>query len=197
MDRKNRKKGIVLGLTGGISTGKTSVLNEFKKHGIKTISCDEISKKIYKWTNVQKRIKKLFRTLNRKKIAEIIFSDIKKRKLLEKILHPEIIKELKKQIKLLPTSNFRLPAVIVDVPLLFEVDISEMFEKIIVVYCPENIQIRRLANRDKISDADAKKRIRSQMPMSEKINRADYVVNNSGNFADTKKEIKKILDKLS
>jgi len=193
MKKRNRKERIVIGLTGGIATGKTSVLNEFKKHGIKTISCDEISKKIYRRrTNVRKRIKKFFGTLNRKKIAEIIFSDVKKRKLLERILHPEIIKELN---RLITQSPNRL--IVVDAPLLFEADIPDMFGKIIVVYCPENVQIKRLAVRDRISVSDAKKRIRSQMQMREKIKMADYVVDNSGSFAATKKEIKKILDKLS
>jgi len=74
----------IIGLTGGIASGKTTVLNEFKKLGIKTISCDEIAKKIYKRTNVHKRIKKLFGTSNRKKIAKIIFSDSAKRKLTQK-----------------------------------------------------------------------------------------------------------------
>lgn len=197
MQLKNKNKNSksqVVGLTGGIASGKTIVLNEFKKLGVKTISCDEISKKVYKWTDVHKKIKKLFGTLNRKKIAKIIFSDFTKRKQLERILHPAIIKELKKQLKLLPTPYSLLPAVI-DVPLLFEAHLEQMFDKIIVVYCKKNQQISRLMKRDKITKTEAEKRITSQMPLSKKIELADFIIKNTGDREKIKSQIKKCLIK--
>jgi len=179
----------IIGLTGGIASGKTTVLNEFKKLGIKTISCDEIAKKIYKRTNVHKRIKKLFGTSNRKKIAKIIFSDSAKRKQLEEILHPKIIKELKKQFSIL---NSQFSIVVVDVPLLFEAHLEKMFGKIIVVYCKKNQQIDRLMKRDKLTKTEAIRRISSQLPISIKIKKADIIINNSKTLTYIKKQVQKI-----
>ena len=191
------KKLKIIGLTGGIASGKTTILTEFKKLGIKTISCDEIAKKIYKRTSVHKRIKKLFGTSSRKKIAKIIFSDFTKRKQLEKIMHPLIIKELKNQLKLLPTPYSLLP-VVIDVPLLFEAHLEKMFDKIIVVYCKKNQQTSRLMKRDKLTKSEAIKRIASQIRMSEKIKHSDFILRNDALVRGKKinSQIKKILDKI-
>ncbi|MFA5779631.1 MAG: dephospho-CoA kinase [Elusimicrobiota bacterium] len=191
---ENRKPKII-GLTGGLASGKTTVLNQFEKLGVKTISCDEIAKKVFYGTNVPKKIKKLFGTLNRKKIAKIIFSDFAKRKQLEKILHPEIIKELKKQFSIL---NSQFSIVVVDVPLLFEVHLEKMFDKIIVVYCKKNQQISRLMKRDKLTKSEAIKRIASQMPMGEKIKLADFTIKNTESLRRKKinSQVKKMLDKI-
>ena len=170
--------GHIFGLTGGVASGKTTVLNEFKKLGVKTISCDDISKNIFYKKNISVKIKKLFKTLDRKKIAKIIFSDLIKRKQLEKILHPEIIKQLKKQLKLLHTSRYTLPVFVVDVPLLFEAHLEKMFDKIIVVYCKKSQQISRLMKRDKITKKEAEKMLLSQIPLLEKVRHADFVVKN-------------------
>ncbi|MBI5574691.1 MAG: dephospho-CoA kinase [Elusimicrobia bacterium] len=168
---------MIIGLTGGIASGKTTVLNQFRKLGIKTISCDEIAKKIFYKKNIGIKIKKIFGILDRKKIAKIIFSDFTKRKQLEKITHPLIIKELKKQLKSLTTYHLPLTAV-VDVPLLFEARLEKMFDKIIVVYCKKNQQISRLMKRDKLTKSEATKRIASQMSLSKKIKLADFVLRN-------------------
>lgn len=187
------KKLKIIGLTGGIASGKTIVLNEFKKLGIKTISCDEIAKKIFYEKNISIKIRKLFGTLNRKKIAKIIFLDFVKRKRLEKILHPEIIRELKKQLKLLAARHAGVA--IVDVPLLFETHLEKMFDKIIAVYCKKNQQINRLMKRDKLTKSEATKRIESQMPLSRKIKLADFILRNTGE-KKINLQIKKILDLL-
>lgn len=194
--KNEKRKPKIIGLTGGIASGKTTVLNEFKKLGVKTISCDVIARKVFNGTNVPKRIRKLFGTLDRKKIAKIIFSDFAKRKQLERILHPLIIKELKKQLS---TIDYRLStAVIVDVPLLFETHLEKMFDKIIVVYCKKNQQISRLMKRDKLIKSEATKRIASQMPMSKKIKLADFTIKNTESLRRKKinSQVKKILDKI-
>ncbi|HAX62116.1 MAG TPA: dephospho-CoA kinase [Elusimicrobia bacterium] len=183
MSKRINQKPRILGLTGGIASGKTTVLNQFKKLGIKTISCDEIARKVYTRANVRKKIKKYFGTLNRKKIAKIIFSDFTKRKQLEKILHPAIIKNLKKQLNLLPSTFYLLP-VIVDVPLLFETHLEKMFDKIIVVYCKKNQQISRLMKRDKLTKTEAIRRISAQLPLSKKLKLADIIIDNTKNLLD-------------
>lgn len=186
---KNQKSKIV-GLTGGLASGKTLVLKEFKKLGIKTISCDDIAKKIYNRTNVRKCIKKHFGTLNRKKIAEIIFSNTNKKKILEKILHPAIIKDLKNRL----SSIVHRPShVIVDAPLLFEANIEQLFDKIIVVYCRKKQQVRRLCIRDNIPAREAIKRIESQIALKKKLKWADYIIDNTGKKQTIARQAKDIL----
>jgi len=194
MEKSDRKRGIVVGLTGGIATGKTSVLAEFEKSGARVIACDAIAKEVFYLKEVNDKIRKAFATTDRKKIAAMIFSNPSARRRLEKITHPRIIRELKKRIRA-ALSGFR-GIVAADVPLLYEINIEGVFDRIVVVYCPAEAQKKRLMRREKISSSSALGRIRSQMPMAEKLRRADFVIDNSGDFGDTKKDIKKVLDKL-
>ncbi len=194
MEKINRKKAKVIGLTGGIATGKTSVLGEFEKRGARAISCDEIAKEVFYLKSVNVKIMKAFGTTDRKKIAEIIFSNPASRRRLEKITHPKIIMELKKRINA-AKAGF-LGIVVADVPLLFEINIQGIFDGIAVVYCPQRLQVKRLMRREGISAAAALRRVRAQMPMAEKLKLADFVIDNSGTFASAKKNVKKILDKF-
>lgn len=198
--KTGNKKLRIIGLTGGIASGKTTVLNEFKKFSVKTTSCDEIAEEIFYKTDIQKKIKKLFKTLSRNKIAKIIFSDSAKRKHLEKILHPEIIKQLKKQ--LFPASprgagratlNSELSTVVVDAPLLFEANIEYLFDKIIVVYCRKSQQLKRLCIRDNISRQEAGRRIGSQIPLLIKLKWADCIIDNTGTRHAVREQIEFIL----
>ncbi|MDD5688181.1 MAG: dephospho-CoA kinase [Elusimicrobia bacterium] len=192
MINKINYKTRVIGLTGGIASGKTLVLNYFKKLGIKTISCDDIAKKVYYYTDVQVKIKKLFGTLNRKEIANIIFSNSRKRRQLEKIMHPKILKELNFQ-----SSIFNLQSsIVVDVPLLYEAKIQNMFDKIIVVYCKKSQQIERLSKRDNISKKESLRRVNSQIVLIEKAKMADYIIDNSKEMLKTKKQVKRLKDEL-
>ena len=138
MEKINRKKAKVIGLTGGIATGKTSVLGEFEKRGARAISCDEIAKEVFYLKSVNVKIMKAFGTTDRKKIAEIIFSNPASRRRLEKITHPKIIMELKKRINA-AKAGF-LGIVVADVPLLFEINIQGIFDGIAVVYCPQRLR---------------------------------------------------------
>lgn len=123
----------------------------------------------------------------------MIFADVKKRLALEKILHPEIIGGLKKQLS---AAVGRMPAVIVDVPLLYEAHLEKMFDKIIVVYCKKNQQISRLMKRDKITKTEALRRLSSQIPLSKKTEFAGFLIKNTGRREKIKTQIKKMLDKL-
>jgi len=189
----NKLKPKVIGLTGGVASGKTTVLNEFRKAKFIVISSDRISRETFYKKNIGRKIKNLFGTLSRDKIRKIIFSNVEKRHKLEKILHPEIIKTLKSQILNLKS---KCPAIVVDVPLLFEVHLEKMFDKTIVVYCKKNQQLTRLMKRDKITKKQAKGMIRSQMPLSKKVKLADFVVKNTGQKNKIKHIVKKLLDKI-
>ncbi|HAM39350.1 MAG TPA: dephospho-CoA kinase [Elusimicrobia bacterium] len=183
-----------IGLTGGIASGKSLVISELKKIGINTISSDEIARDVYYNSDISKRIKSIFGTLDRKKIANIMFSDIKKRKLLEKIIHPIVIREIKRKIQNLREKNVKI--VVVDVPLLFEAKIGYLFDKIIVVYCDNTNQIKRLINRDKINKSKAVERIGTQISLIKKVKMADYIIDNTMGKLKIRTEIKKILDKI-
>ncbi|MBN1385268.1 MAG: dephospho-CoA kinase [Elusimicrobia bacterium] len=198
LKKRNKKYRLkIIALTGGIASGKTFVLNEFKKHGIETISCDEIAEEVFYKTDVKKNIKKYFKTLNRKKIAKLIFSDEKKKNQLEHILHPRIIKKLKRKLS---TLNHELStAVIIDIPLLFEADVESVmggFDKIIVVYCRKKQQLRRLCIRNNISLGEANMMLNSQIPLLKKMKWADYIIDNTGKKQSVKEQVLSVLKKI-
>jgi dephospho-CoA kinase len=189
MNLRRKKKSVILGITGGIASGKSSVVKEFAKLGARVIDSDVIARKIVRpKSNVWKRIVKCFglpgkdillpgNLIDRKKLAVIIFSDSKKRKVLEKITHPVIIKEIKKQLCSISCSFNGL--IIVDAPLLFEAGLESTVDKILVVRIPKEMQIARLRKRDSLSRRQAIKRINTQMPLGKKVKLADYVIDNS------------------
>jgi len=179
------KKPSVFGLTGGIASGKSTVLNEFARLGAKIIESDKIAHDIYlKGRPAYKKILAKFgkevltsnKDIDRKKLGNIIFSSRPKRKKLEKITHPEIIAEIKRQINKLSKNN---RIVVVDAPLLFEVKLEKMFKKIIVVWVPGKIQLQRLMKRDKITKTEAQKQISTQISLDKKKQMGDYVIDNS------------------
>lgn len=215
---KTRKKRIVLGVTGGIASGKTSVVKELVKLGAKAVYADEIAHKIIQpgtaaWKKIVlcfgngiispdksipitggKRLPQPEGSIDRKKLAAIIFSDPAKRKMLDRITHPAIIKEIKSRIDKVSGSSGGIIAV--DAPLLFEAGLESLFDKILVVWVPEKLQLERLMDRNKLPYADALRRIRTQMPLSRKINLADYAIDNSGKPAGVKSEVRRIFNLL-
>lgn len=194
---------IILGLTGGIATGKSTVLTEYKKLGARIIDADLIAHRIIrKGTKVYKTIINKFgkyilkqnREIDRKKLAGIIFSNSKKRKLLEKITHPEIIKEIKNQIKCYLTSSHHL--IVLDAPLLFEKKLTNLVDKTLLVWVPKKIQIKRLVNRDEITRKEAIKRISAQMPLNKKKRLSDYIIDNSKPLKNVRCCVREILKKV-
>ena len=133
-------------------------------------------------------------TLDRSALARIVFSDAARLKELNEIVHPYIFAEQARQIESI-TSSSEDPGrltIIVDAALLVEAGRHENYDLVLVVYCPERIQMRRLAVRDGFSKNQARQRIRMQMPLLEKISYADLVIDTSGRKADTKRHIEHI-----
>lgn len=191
---KNKK--IVIGLTGGIASGKSVVLNEFKKLGVETLDCDKIAREVVEpRQTAYKKIVKVFGKevvkndgwLDRTKLGEIVFHNSRKRKTLEQIVHPQVIKILYEKIN---RSNSNL--IIVDIPLLFEAGLEKMVNKTIVVWCSKKDQFARLLKRNGMRYGDAITRIRSQWPLKKKKQFADFVINNSGSLTETKKHVKQL-----
>ncbi|MEK6646921.1 MAG: dephospho-CoA kinase [Candidatus Firestonebacteria bacterium] len=200
-------KNTVIGLTGGIATGKSTAAKIFKKLGCKIVDADAIAHKIIKHnTSAYRKITAYFgkdileknREINRSKLASIIFSNKNKRLKLNAITHPYIIKEIKKQIKNLKcklnvaAKRSFAKIIILDAPLLFEAKITLLVDKILVIASNEEAQIKRLIKKYNLSPDKAKLRVKSQMPLAKKIKYADYVINNNAKLTDLRKKVKNL-----
>ena len=174
------------GLTGGIASGKSTVAKIFITAGIPVIDADDLARRVVKpGKEAYKAILKQFgksyflenKTIDRKKLGELIFKNENKRKDLESITHPQIAIELQKEL-----SNLRKQKkeyAIYMAPLLFETGISEFFDETILVDLPEELQLKRLMNREEISEQEARARVKTQMPRVEKTNKTEYIILNS------------------
>ena len=176
---------MIIGLTGGIATGKSESAKYFKALGAYIIDADAISHELSK--KGMPALKELVKSfggdilssrgaLDRKKLAEIIFTDKEAKLKVEKILHAYIIARINEII----SKKMKKYNVVINAPLLFEVGLDRICDKIVVIWAPYDVQARRLARRDGLSKEQVEKRISSQMPIEEKVKMADYVIDNTG-----------------
>lgn len=186
---------IIIGLTGSFGSGKTTVAKIFKSLGAKIIDADRIAHNFIKpGTNVYRRIVDTFskdilgknKTIDRNKLAKIVFDNKTWLKKLNNIIQPQVIRLIKKETKILPKEFL-----VLDAPLLIEAGLMKMVDKLIVVKIGRKKQIERLLNKTSLSINDILKRIKTQMPLSEKIRIADFVIDNSGTISQTKKQVKR------
>lgn len=195
----------IIAITGGIATGKTTVakiLSSFLK--AKVIDADKIVHEeiLVPQSTVWGKTIRMFGKdfvqkdlhIDRKSLGNLIFKDISKRKKLEQIVHPAVKKNIKEKLK--QFKKDRIEWVIMDIPLLFESKMQRMANKIIVVARNKDKQIETLCKTKKMSIKDAKNRIGSQLPLSEKIKYADFTVNNNGSIRETKRQVKEIFFNL-
>lgn len=191
---KNKK--VVIGLTGGIASGKSTALKAFKRLGASTISSDDLSRRItQKGRKELQQIVRLFGSsvltvdgnLDRQALAEIVFNNLAARKKLEKILHPAIARERK---KLIAQSQSQL--IVCEVPLLFEARLSKNFDATVLVWVPQSLQLARLKKRDALSLRQARARIQTQLPLNQKKKLADFVLDNSGSPAFLKRQVQRL-----
>jgi dephospho-CoA kinase len=175
---------ILVGLTGGVATGKSTVAAMFSHCGAVVIDADALARDVVTlgkpaWKEIVKTFGKGVlnpdRTLNRQAIGAIIFRYPAKRQALERIIHPRVAREQRRLTKQAARNNPNA-VVIYDVPLLFEADIDKRVDKSIVVTADRETQIARLKKRNGLSRAEAIRRIKSQMPLAKKRQRADYVL---------------------
>ena len=193
---------MIIGITGGISSGKSFFSNYLKEKGFFVICADEISKKITEknqkgYFEIIKNFDNILdenQNVNRKELGNIIFSDFSKRKLLNEILHPIIKEEIKKQINI---GKKTYTNVFVDVPLLYEASFDDLCDYVVVVYCEKETQIKRLMIRDSITREEALKKINSQMNLEEKVKLGNYVINNSLSKEKTLIEFEKFLKEVA
>ena len=187
--------GMVLGLTGGIATGKSTAVAIFKKYGFPIVDADIIARQVVEpETEGLKAIQQAFGkeviqangSLDRKKLAAIIFSNDKKRVMLNELLSPFIRNEIMRQIQ---EKSQLTNLVVVDIPLLYEGGYDQVVDKVAVVYIPESVQQSRLMKRDNLTQLEAEKRIASQWSIEEKKAKADFVFDNQGNHEELEQQI--------
>jgi dephospho-CoA kinase len=175
---------ILVGLTGGVATGKSTVAKMFKQCGAIVIDADELAHEVVKpgkpaWREIVKTFGKTVlntdRSLNRQTIGSIVFHNPKRRRQLEHIIHPRVAREQARLTKQAARKNPQA-VVIYDVPLLFEAGIDTRVDTTIVVTADRKTQMARLKERNGLSRAEAIRRIKSQMPLAKKIRMADIVI---------------------
>lgn len=182
-----------IAIVGNIASGKSEIEKILLEKGYKVICADKVSHEILNSDeNIRQKIYTVFKTYNRKDIANIVFPDASKRKILEEIMHPQIKKEISNFFE----DNKDEELVFASVPLLFEADMQNMFDYIILVYADEKTCFKRIIKRDAFTKEQALLRIKSQMPQEEKMPYADFIIDNNGPIEDLKPQVEGILNKL-
>ena len=192
---------MILGLTGGIGTGKSTVAKMLREKNIPVVDTDSISKEIIEYPEVIEKIKaeissKIFNNenkLDRKKLSEIVFENKDKLKKLNEIMHPVILKKMWEEVEKLK-KDYKI--IVVDIPLLFEINMENEVDKVLLIYSSKEIQIERIMNRDGRTREEAIKIINSQMPLYKKREKSDYIIQNNDSLEKIKKNLDKVVQKL-
>ncbi|GKV54570.1 dephospho-CoA kinase [Sporosarcina sp. NCCP-2222] len=192
---------MIIGLTGSIASGKSTVAAMLREKGYPIVDADEISRLVVEpGSPVLCEIKKAFGDevimedgqLNRAKLGDLIFNDIEKRQQLNGIIHPAVRKEMLRQKEEWVAKG--ASTVIMDIPLLFESRLQPFVDKILVVSVTKDLQKSRLMARNGLSEAEAESRISSQLPMEVKERGADAIVDNNGALEATKQQLEAVLE---
>ena len=195
---------LLLGVTGGIATGKTTVANMLEELGAPIIDFDVLSRVVTEpdkpaWQDIVsffgEQVLLEDKNLDREKLREIVFQDLEKKKKLESFTHPRIGEEF---IKLVEQYTSEDPSAIIQVvvPLLIEASMHPLFHNLLMVYTPEEVQIKRLIERDGMTEEMAMNMIRSQLSVEEKKGYCDMSIDNSGPLDETRKQVEDLWEKL-
>lgn len=184
----------ILGVTGGIATGKSTVVDVFRKAGVPIVDGDLIAREIVE--PGQPALKALVAAfgeeiltedrLNRKKLGEIVFNDPAKRQLLDRLLDGYLRGAITDQIK---DAAKTAPLVVADIPLLYEADYQQYMDQVAVVYIPKELQLTRLMQRDHLTKEAALQRMKSQLSIEEKRQKADFLFDNQGTREETRQQV--------
>jgi dephospho-CoA kinase len=186
----------LIGLTGGIATGKSTVARMLHARGATVIDADELAREVVRpgtpgLRDIVARFGAHLRdaggALDRTALADIVFADAAARRDLERITHPRVIELMQQRIA--DAFARDAPIVIVDVPLLFETGRDDMFEGTLLVHATPEVQLQRICARDGLSAADAQRRLDAQLPIESKRARATWVIENRGDPADTERQV--------
>ncbi|WHY21128.1 dephospho-CoA kinase [Paenibacillus sp. G2S3] len=195
---------MIIGLTGGIASGKSTVSALLVSKGARLVDADVIAREVMlPGHEVLAAAVKQFGseilspdgTLNRGKLGDIVFQDPAALQALNNLTHPAIRREIKDRMNSMEEEDPK-KLIIVDIPLLFESGLESMFHEILVVYVPREVQIARLMERNGLSLEQAEARLNAQMDIEAKRNKADYIIDNSGELAHTEQQVAVLWDRL-
>jgi len=201
------EKVLVVGLTGGIGSGKTEVAKILQKLGAKVIDADIVAREVVSpGTRAFQKIIEEFGgnildengNIDRSKLARIVFSDEKKRKVLNNITHPEVFMRLLEEIKKYASElkHGQVPVVVVDAALIVDAGASPVFDLVLVVTASFEERIKRLVEKRKMEQKEAIMRIKSQIPEKERLKNADIVIENNGTLDDLRKKVEDAWEKI-
>lgn len=191
-----------IALTGGIATGKSYVRAQFEKLGVPTIDADVLAREaVAPGTPGLHAVMKRFGpgvldsngALDRKTLAAVVFADDQARRDLEAIIHPSVRGAIDAWFASLPVGT---PIAIADIPLLYETGRERDFDAVIVVACDPKTQVRRVIERDSLSETDARNRLAAQIPIADKSRRADYVIRSDDTYGETDAQVRAISAQL-
>ena len=191
-------------LTGGIATGKSHVRAAFDRLDVPTIDSDTLARHaVAAGSAGLKAVVQRFGAevldasgaLDRRKLGDIVFADPEARRALEAIVHPEVRMATERWFASLDAT--RHTYAIADIPLLYEVGRDADFEAVIVAACDPAAQLRRVMDRDALSEDEARRRIEAQMPIDDKMRRADYVIRTDGTLEDTGRQVGGVFARLN
>ncbi len=194
-----------IALTGGIATGKSHVLDLFRRRSVPTIQADQVSRKVVEPgqpANQQildrfgKTVLNQDRTVNRPALAQIIFADQRARLDLEAIVHPPVRQAIDLWFEECARTDTTLFA-LAEIPLLFEAGRSHLFDKILVVSCQPETQLARVMQRDRLTQRDAQQRIDAQLPLDDKMARSDWIIYTDGSHQNTSVQVDSALNKIN
>lgn len=193
----------MIGLTGGIASGKSTVAKMLEDLGAAVVNADTLAREVVEpdqdaWKEIVASfgtdVLQADHTLDRTKLRKIIFGDAEARKKLESIIHPRVRALAEKKISEHAAAGYDV--VVYEVPLLFEGNLHAWLRPVILVACDVATQRRRLEQRDGIAAADAQKHIDAQMSLEEKRRLADYVIENSGSLEELERQVQAVLEKI-
>ena len=193
----------LVGLTGGIASGKSTVAEILKRQGAAIINADVLAREVVEpghqaWTEIVNTfgtaVLQPDRTLDRQKLRAIIFDDPDARKKLESIIHPQVRALAEQRIREHAAAGYAV--IVYEVPLLFEGNLQEWLRPVILVACDVDTQRKRLQSRDNLSAVQAQKHIEAQMSLEEKRRLADYVIENNGSLEDLERQVQAVLEKI-
>jgi len=191
----------LVGLTGGIASGKSTVAAILKQLGAAVINADELSREVVQpgkdaWKTIVETfgadILQSDQTLDRKKLRTMVFDNPEARKQLEAIIHPKVRALAEEKIRELAAASRSI--IVYEVPLLFEGQLHHWLRPVILVACDIDTQKRRLRDRDHLTNTEAQQPIDAQMSLEEKRKLADYVIENNGNLEELEQQVKSVLE---
>jgi dephospho-CoA kinase len=195
---------LIVGLTGGVASGKTAVSRVLREEGAYIIDADQIARELVQphkpaWNELVrafgKEILQEDGSIHRRKLADKVFTDPEQRKVLNQILHPRIKEEMDRRTKEIGQRDPEA-IVVIDAPLLVELGVYRQVDQLIVVSSTQMQQMERLKERDGRSPEEALRLFSSQMPVEEKAKLADFVIRNEGSLEETKKRAKEVFKEL-